>query len=197
MIENLQFFKDREALAGPDGYQVNRARAKDRTVSVVRKWMATNDALKKARSETMQTLEAVPGKGNTVSLVVMDRERFDGLQEAIKAHSGQLKALEDVIRKLDEIAAGGELWFQDIEDGCGSYGRTEFGENQRLSNLASATLARRMNSGVPADEILKADAEYQRFKGIASEQISNANKQLAQLRPKLAEMKQLLEAVGC
>jgi len=73
--------------------------------------------------------------------------------------------------------------------------RVEFGENTRLSNLASATLARRMNTGKPSSQILAEDDEYQRFSRIANEQIADANKQLAILRPKLESMKVVLESV--
>lgn len=196
MIESLKFFKDREALAGPDGYQLG-ARSRDRTVSIVRKSIELSTSLKAARQATISHCEAIEGKNGIISLRVADKPGFEALQAQIKAQSEEMAAIEVAVKRLDEMAAGGEMWFQDIEDSCGSYGRTEFGENQRLSNLASAVLARRMNSGLPADEILKADPEYQRFKGIAEEQITNANKQLAILRPKLAEMKQLLEGVGC
>jgi hypothetical protein len=197
MIESLKFFKDREALAGPDGYQINRARAKDRTVSVVRKAISLSKSLKDARQATLGHCEAIEGKNGIVSLKVADRPAFEALQSHIKAQSEELAAIEAVSQKLDEMAASGELWYEDIESMAGGYGRTEFSENQRLSSLASAVLSRRMNTGKTTEQILAEDEDYKKFSKITSEQISNANKQLAVLRPKLAEMKQLLDSVGC
>ena len=194
MIENLKFFKDRLELAGPDGYQMG-IRSKDRTVIPVKKWMAVSAALRQARADTMTTLTAKPGKGGAVVLEVADKERFTALQEQIAGHEEQLKKLEGAIMALDEL--GPDIWYSDIEDMAGSYGRVEFGENTRLSNLASATLARRMNTGKPSSQILAEDDEYQRFSRIANEQIADANKQLAILRPKLESMKVVLESVGC
>jgi septal ring factor EnvC (AmiA/AmiB activator) len=193
MIEDLQFFRDRVELAGPDGYQLGH-RSKDRTVAVVKRWMAVSSDLKKARSETMQTLEAVPGKGNSISLVVMDRERFDGLQEAIKAYSGQLKALDEAIKRLDET---GGLWFSDLEDQIGQFGRVEGQERRQIANMTAAYIQRRANSGKTPDEILSDDPEFQRLKAICENAIKASDEMLAELRPKLAEMKQLLESVGC
>jgi hypothetical protein len=132
-----------------------------------------------------------------VSLRVADRPGFEALQGEIRAKSEELAVLDAAISELDKLAAGAELWYTDIEAQVGSYGRTETGENQRLANLASATLARKVHSGKPADLILAEDDEYQRLSKIAKEQIENANKQLETLRPKLDELKRLLEGVGC
>lgn len=193
---NLKFFKDREALAGPDGFQLGH-RHEDRTVSVVKKQIALSTELKAARQATISHCEAIEGKNGIVNLRVVDRAGFEALQAQIKAQSEELTAVEAAITGLDEIANGGELWYEELEYTVGGLGNTEGHERRRLANLASAALSRQMNSGLPADEILKADPEYQRIKGIAEEQIANANKQLAVLRPKLAEMKRLLDGVGC
>lgn len=196
MIENLKFFKDREALAGADGFQLGH-RHEDRTVSVVKKWIALSTELKAARQATISHCEVIEGKNGIVSLRVVDRAGFEALQAQIKARSEELTAVESAICKLDEIANGGELWFEELEYAVGSLGNTEGHERRRLANLASATLSRRMNTGKSTEEILSEDEEYQRIKGIAEEQISNANKQLAVLRPKLETMKTLLNGVGC
>ena len=193
---NLKFFKDREALAGPDGFQLGH-RHEDRTVSVVKKWIALSTALKAARQATISHCEVIEGKNGIVSLRVADRAGFETLQAQIKAQSEELTAVEAAICKLDEIANGGELWFGDVEFQCGNYGNVEGFERRRLANLASATLSRQMNSGKTAEEILSEDEEYQRISKIAEEQIANANKQLETLRPKLEEMKQLLADAGC
>lgn len=195
MIENLKFFKDRLELAGPDGRQINRPRADDRTTSVIRKYLNVSSALKQARQATISHCEAIEGKGGIVSLRVVDRPAFEALQAQIKAESAERAALETVIKALDDL--GPDTWYSDIEDAAGSFGRVEFGENARLSNLASATLARRMNTGKPSSQILAEDDEYQRFSRIASDQIADANRQLAILRPKLEAMRAILESVGC
>lgn len=196
MIESLKFFTDRQDLAGPDGFQLG-SRHKDRTVNVVRKWLSTNAALRQARSATMQTLTARPGKNGNVLFDIMDRLEFDRLQDEIAGHEEQIRALEAAIKELDTLAAGGELWYSDVEFSVGGLSGVEGNENRRLANCASAVLSRRMNTGLPADQILQGDDEYMRLSGIAKEQIDNANKQLAILRPKLESLKQLLESVGC
>jgi septal ring factor EnvC (AmiA/AmiB activator) len=124
----------------------------------------------------------------------MDRERFDGLQEAIKAYSGQLKALDEAIKRLDET---GGLWFSDLEDQIGQFGRVEGQERRQIANMTAAYIQRRANSGKTPDEILSDDPEFQRLKAICENAIKASDEMLAELRPKLAEMKQLLESVGC
>jgi hypothetical protein len=194
-VESLKFFIDRLELAGPDGFQLG-ARSRDRTVDVIRKWQTTSAALRQARSDTMLCLSARPGKGRTVSFEVVDEERFNALQEAITGHEEQIKALEHAIRELDALANGGELWYSDLESMVGSYTGTEGGEHRRLAHLASAILSRKMNSGKTTEDILAEDEEYQRFSKIAEEQIENANKELAKLRPALEQARTILEAVG-
>jgi hypothetical protein len=196
MIETLRFFQDRLDLAGPDGAMIHRARAADRTTAVIRKYIDVNSALKDARQATISHCEAIEGKGGVVSLRVADRPGFEALQSHIRAKSEEL-ALEAAISELDKLAAGAELWYSDLEDMVGSYGRVEFGENARLSNLAGNILQRKARQGIPADEILEADQDYQHMLKVTKEQIDIANKQLATLRPKLDEMKRLLEGVGC
>lgn len=197
MITNLKFFMDREQLAGEHGYQLGGVRSRDRTTAVIRKYLALSSSLPASRQATISNCEAVEGKGGIIALRVVDRAGFDLLQSQIEAESEELAAVEDAIKKLDALAAGGELWYSDLETTVGSYGRTETGENQRLANLASATLARKVHSGLPADQILSQDDEYQRFSKIAIEQIDNANRQLAALRPKLEAVRSILGSVGC
>lgn len=197
MITDLKFFKDRLELAGQNGYQINRARSADRTTLVIKKYLALSSSLPQARQATISHCEAVEGKGGIISLRIVDRPGFEALQAQIQAQSEELAAIEAAIKELDSLAGDGELWFNDLETSVGGYGRTEIGENQRLANLASATLARKVHSGKPADQILAEDDEYQRFSKIAKEQIDNANRQLETLRPKLEELTRLLESVGC
>lgn len=194
-IESLKFFQDRVELAGPNGSQVDRVKCNDRTVAVVRKWLSLNQALKAARAETMQTLEARPGKGDSVSLMVMDRERFDRLQETIKAQSEQILALGTAIMRLDEM--GPDLWFARLEFHTGNCGRVEFGENQRLNNISAAILQRKANSGKTSAQILAEDEEYQKFKCLADEAIKQATEQLKTLRPQLTQVTSILESVSC
>ena len=193
-IESLPFFKDRVELAGPQGAAINRIKCNDRTVLLIRKWQSLNMELKAARSETMSCLEASEGKGGAVVLKIADRPRFDSLQATISSHNEQIAALETAIRRLDAM---GELWFSDLEYECGSYGRVEVGERRRIANMGAAVLQRRANTGKPTDEILAEDPEFQRLKGVCENTISDANKRLETLRPRLEEMKAILEGVGC
>jgi hypothetical protein len=197
MITDLEFFAGRLELAGENGMMINRVRAQDRTVNLIKKYLALSKSLPQTRQATISNCEAVEGKGGIISLRVVDRPGFEALQSEIKAQSEELAACEAAIMELDKLAAGGELWYSDLETSVGSNGRTEIGENQRLSNLASATLARKVHSGKPADQILAEDDEYQRLSKIAKEQIDIANKQLETLRPKLNELTRLLALVGC
>lgn len=196
MISDLKFFKDRLELAGENGFQLG-SRSRDRTTAVIRKYLALSASLPQSRQATISHCEAVEGKGGIISLRVVDRAGFEALQSEIKAQSDELAACEAAIKELDKLAGGGELWYSDLETSVGSYGRTETGENQRLANLASATLARKVHSGKPADQILAEDDEYQRLSKIAKEQIDTANRQLAIMRPKLEAMKAILVSVGC
>lgn len=195
MIEDLKFFTDRLELAGPDGAMINRARAADRTTAVIKKWIAVSGELKQARQATISFCEAVEGKGSIISLRVADRPGFEAIQAQIKAQSGELDRIEHVIKALDDL--GPDTWFTDLEDMVGSYGRVEFGERQRLANMASSVLSRRMSTGKTTEEILASDEDYQKLNRIAEEQISDANKQLSTLRPKLEAVRALLESVGC
>ena len=196
MIGSLKFFKDREALAGPDGFQIH-PHHKDRTVAAIRKYLDVSAVLRQARGDTMGCISARPGKGRAITFEVMDSERFAALQEAIASHEEQLAALDQAITKLDEMAGDGELWFSDLEYTVGGLGNTEGHERRRLAHMASAVLAKGMRSGKTPDEILKDDADYQTLFQITETQIKQANEQLAVLRPKLAEMKAILESVGC
>ncbi|NBJ15762.1 MAG: hypothetical protein FNP40_09360 [Dehalobacter sp. 4CP] len=192
-IESLNFFKERVELAGPNGFQISRAHA-DRTVAVVRKFLESRDSLRTARQETMTCLAALPGKGGKVELAIADPDRFNALQESIEAHSECMEALETAIRELDAMGAP---MFEELNYKVGSLGHSEHAERQQIANMTSGYLARRANSGKTPDEILAADPEYNRLKALCEKRIEQSNKQHAELKPKLDQMKAILESVGC
>lgn len=194
MIEDLKFFKDRVELAGPDGMQINRVRAQDRTVTMVKKWQSLNVALKAARAETMTTLSAKPGKAGAVVLEIADKPRFDALQAAIAGHEEQITALEEAARKLDEM---GGPWFSDLNDQVGGLGRVEVVERRQIANMTAGYIQRRANSGQTPEQILSADPEFQRLKNMGEATIKDANEKLLELRPKLEQINSILKAVGC
>jgi len=193
-IASLAFVKDRLELAGPNGHQIHRARATDRTVALVKKWMAISSALKAARQATICHCEAIEGKNGIVSLKVADRAGFETLQAQIRGQAGELAAVEDGIKKLDAM---GEMWYSDLEDQCGRLGRVELVERQQIANMSAAYIQRGGRSGKTPDEILASEPEFNRLKKISEDQITQAKEQLAKLRPQLEEVRGMLEAVGC
>jgi hypothetical protein len=195
MIEDSNFFKDRLELAGPNGRMINRIKAQDRTVDVIRKWQSVSAALKEARAETMTCISARPGKGKGVIFEVMDEERFASLQETIAGQEEQLAALDGAIKTLDNM--GPDVWFGELNDKVGMYGRTETTERRQIANMSAAYIQRRANTGKSVEEILAADPEVQRLKALGEKTIRDANELLAELRPRLEELTRILEGVGC
>lgn len=192
-VESLNFFKERAELAGPNGFQISRAHA-DRTVDVVRKWLMVGESLRAARSETMGCLEALSGKGGKVELAIADPDRFNALQESIEAHREGMEALETAIRELDAMGAP---MFEELNYKVGSLGHSEHAERQQIANMSAAYIQRRANSGKTPDEILAADPEFQRLKGLCEKRMEQSKARYAELKPKLDQMKAILESVGC
>jgi len=192
-IESLKFFRDRVELAGPDGHAINRVKSKDRTVSLVRKWMAIASALKDFRQSTTSFCEAIENKNGVVSLKVVDRAGFDALQAQIQQKAKELAAVEDAIKKLDSF---GELWYNELESSCGSWGRVEHVENAQIARMSAGYLQKGANSGKTPEEILS-DPEFIRLKKLSEDQIAQAAEQLKVLRPRLEAIKSILEAVNC
>jgi hypothetical protein len=192
-IASLPFVRGRLELASPNGFQLG-PKSRDRTVLVIQKWMAEGAALREARAETMSCLEARPAtKGNGVSFEVMDRPKFDSLQEEIKVHNEALAGLETAIKALDKM---GDIWFADLADQVNQLARTEGQETRQIANMSAGYIQRRANSGKLPEDILKADPEFQRLKNLCEARIKTANEKLATLRPRLEEIQSILEAVG-
>ena len=193
-IESLPFLKDRIELAGSDGFQINRIQAQDRTVAVVRKWQTLNAELRAARRDTLECCEAMPGKGNSVNLSIVDKDRFDSLQASIEAHNKQIAALEAAIRALD---AQGGLWFSELEDTAAYLGRSEGVENRQIATMTAGYLQRRANSGKTPDQILAEDPDFQRLKNLCESRIKVSKEAYAIEKPKLEALRAILESVGC
>jgi hypothetical protein len=169
--------------------------ADDRTTQVIRKWSTATNALRAARLQTMQTLEARPGKGDQITLAVVDRKQFDALQVAIAGHEEQISALEVAIAKLD--ALGADLWYDEYRGRIGRLRGTEETHARRLTADAAAALMRANGSGKKPEQILAEDHNYQGRLKATQEDTARAKAALAKEEPKLAELKAILEAVGC
>ena len=190
-IEACKFYLSRKDLA--NGTHVGLA-SNDRTVALVRKWQQTSESLRAARAETLTCLEAVPGKGGKVELSLVDAGRFCTLQASIESHTEELERLEKAIRDLDAIDVP---MFTEINDQVGILGRSEHVERQQIANMSAGYLQRHANSGKTPDEILAADPEFQRLKGLCEKRIEQSKAKLAELKPKRDRLKGVLESVGC
>lgn len=190
-IEACKFYLSRKDLA--NGAHVGLA-SSDRTVALVRKWQQTSESLRAARAETLTCFVVSPAKSGKFELSLVDEDRFNTLQESIEAHNEELERLEKAVRDLDAIDAP---MFLEINDQVGIHGRSEHVERQQIANMTSAYLQRRANTGKTPDEILAADPEFQRLKGLCEKRIEQSKSKLAELKPKRDQMKAILESVGC
>jgi hypothetical protein len=191
-IEDLGFVKVRIPYVAMKSNQPADARRKaDRTTAIVRRWQDLTQDLQFARSQTLQCCEARPGKGDIVTLAIVDRAQFDSLQSAIQEHVSQLANIEDALRKLDSMGAG---WHSDLKDECGQYGRVESNERARISQMSAFYVQKARNKS-PEDALKDPDAI--RLRGDMEDAIIAANAKLAELRPKLDQMNVILESVGC
>jgi hypothetical protein len=87
--------------------------------------------------------------------------------------------------------------FTEINDQVGILGRSEHVERQQIANMSAGYLQRHANSGKTPDEILAADPEFQRLKGLCEKRIEQSKAKLAELKPKRDRLKGVLESVGC
>ena len=90
------------------GRPMDVKRAQDRTTGIIRTWRDLTSELKIARTKTLQCCEAKPGKGDSATLVVVDRALFDMYQDIINERAGQIEKIEEAIRELDALSPG---WF--------------------------------------------------------------------------------------
>ena len=136
-IEDLKFFQDRlrYAVEPKNVSPHERKMAEDRTVAVVRLWESLNEELRTARGATMACLEAIEGKGEVVTLKILDRPAWDALQEVITENTSKISNLETAIIRLDEL---GGPWFSELLDRVNSMGREENSRKQRIATMTAA-----------------------------------------------------------
>jgi hypothetical protein len=190
-IEYLKFFQDRLRYAvEPKNVSPHEKKmAEDRTVAVVRLWESLNKELRTARGATIACLEAIEGKGEVVTLKILDRPAWDALQEVITGNTSKISNLETAIIRLDEL---GGPWFSELLDRVNSTGREENSWKQRIATMTAAAIAKTGNEAEA-----EKDDEVVRVKQLAREATDAANVELKKLRPLLEEIESILEGVGC
>lgn len=189
-IEDLKFFQDRlrYAVEPKNVSPHERKMAEDRTVAVVRLWESLNEELRTARGATMACLEAIEGKGEVVTLKILDRPAWDALQEVITENTSKISNLETAIIRLDEL---GGPWFSELLDRVNSMGREENSRKQRIATMTAAAAKTRDEAEAEKDD------DVVRVKQLAREATDAANAELEKLRPLLEEIESILEGVGC
>jgi hypothetical protein len=194
-IEDLPFMVDRLPLLRDGGRAdpVSRKRATDPTMGPVREWRVLMDSLPVVRSQTMSCLEAVEGKGGTVSLKVCDRPKFDNIQQTIASTVKRIEALEAAFMKLDEIGPG--LWLDDLNARLSSAKGIEVQQMERLRAVAAGVTGKPIYRGLGPEEALKRDEQYQRQKAIAESQIASAKAEISRLEPVAAGIREILESL--
>ena len=190
-IEDLKFFQDRlrYAVEPKNVSPHERKMAEDRTVAVVRLWESLNEELRTARGATMACLEAIEGKGEVVTLKILDRPAWDALQEVITENTSKISNLETAIIRLDEL---GGPWFSELLDRVNSMGREENSRKQRIATMTAAAVAK-----IRDEAEAEKDDDVVRVKQLAREATDAANAELEKLRPLLEEIESILEGVGC
>ena len=190
-IEDLKFFQDRlrYAVEPKNVSPHERKMAEDRTVAVVRLWESLNEELRTARGATMACLEAIEGKGEVVTLKILDRPAWDALQEVITENTSKISNLETAIIRLDEL---GGPWFSELLDRVNSMGREESSRKQRIATMTAAAVAK-----IRDEAEAEKDDDVVRVKQLAREATDAANAELEKLRPLLEEIESILEGVGC
>jgi len=191
-IEDLKFVIDRlPFLASQQDSVLKMRRAHDRTTNLVRLWFDTQDQLRLYRPESLSFCEARPGKGDTVSLVIVDRERFDTHQARIKEQSSFQTQIEEAIRKLDALGAG---WYDDLLSQVQIFGGTEYNERTRISSMTSAYIQRHRD--MTPEEVLELP-EVKKEREEMEQNIARSAEKLKFLRPQLQEMETLLSSCRC
>ncbi len=196
-IKELPFVQARLPLLDASSLHdsADRNRSRDRTVEPVRRWVALTEELRTLRPLTMGCVEVRPGKGDAVTLVVVDKPRLTELWAAIDGYSEKVEAFEEAIRKLDGL--GPDMWYSTLSQRCSLLTQTEEKHKRQLAAEGAKALARHANSGKALDEILEIDSRYQQIKEVLDADLEASKKTLAELAPKYEELKSILESVGC
>lgn len=194
-VEELGFYRTRvHLLNAPRGAPVNQSHLQDRTVLLVSKFLTLKGELAVARKETMSCLEAIEGKNGAVTLKVLERETFNGLQDLIKDHMQQITAVEGAIRRLDSLGYG---WYGCLSDEAAGLSHLEEEINARMSKTATWVLKMEGRSGLSPQDILSNNPEYSARKAEADKDLAAGKARLAKVKPALAEFDRILSSCGC
>lgn len=194
----LAFMQVRIPLIDYRGSDANDAKhAKDRTVALVKRWKALNEELRSSRRGTLECCEATPGKGNTATLSIVDKERFGGLQAAIKAHTEQISSLEEAITKLDSFIEANSLapgWLEELKSRLASSASSIFTQKTNISKLSAFYTQK--HPRLAPEQVLELP-EFKEKRANA-ERIIAADKAFSErLKPLVAEIERILEGMGC
>jgi hypothetical protein len=148
-ITALAFMQARMPLIDYRGNDANdQKHSQDRTVALVK--------LRTSRRGTLECCEATPGKGSAAILSIVDKGRFDGLQEAIKAHLEQIAAMETAINALDNLIESNNLslgFIEELKRRLASAVSSIFKQQTNITNLA--TFYTQKNPRKPPEDVLK------------------------------------------
>ncbi len=195
-MKDTPFFMERARLLEGTGGPIDQKHGKDRTTSLVRKYRASEDALRRDRAATLGCLAARPGKGGAVVFEVVDSERFDRLQEAIAGHAEELKKLEGAITEIDSIVAANRLpsWFDDMKQRLNSSSNSIYTQKNMISQLVAFNAAQ--NPQLSPEEVLELP-EFTTRRKEADDLIKREEEYLANYRPIVEQIEAILESAGC
>ena len=195
-MEELPFMKLRLALddAKPGDLVAHKQRS-DRTMAVLRKWAVLQDTLSKIRGAWVGCCEPTEGKNGQVSLRVVDREKWENLQDSLKSVASDFAAVEVAIRELNSI--GPAEYLGALYDARFTLGRTEATLRNTLSAEAQNAISRGRLKGLSVEAALKNDEPYLRKKALCEQQVETAKKSLVGVNEKIARIEKILEDAGC
>lgn len=197
-ITALAFMQARMPLIDYRGSDANdQKHSQDRTVALVKRWKALNEELRASRRGTLECCEATPGKGSAAILSIVDKGRFDGLQEAIKAHTEQINAMETAIEALDKIITDNSLspgFWDELKRRMASSGSSIYTQKNNISKLVS--FYTQQNPRMPPEDVLKIP-EFAEKRAAAERIIEQDRAYLDKMKPLVAEIEGILSSVGC
>lgn len=165
--------------------------SRDRTTDVIRRYIENLQTLRLSRAETMSCIEAKPGRGDGVTLVICEKERFEDLQKNIADCNENIKKLETAIQRLDEM---GGPFLDEIKQRAFNSSNSMLTQQSNISSY-SAFYAMR-NRGKSPEEILQLP-EFVRKRTQAETIISKSQTRLAESEKLIKEIEDVLTSVGC
>lgn len=193
-VEDLRFVTDRMYLIDNKQWVgADESRARDRTTALIKRWHNLGQELQIARLETLRCCEArSTGKGDGAALFVVDRARFDGFQDVIKAHLEEIGKIEQAIRALD-VMGHVPFLFEMGNNISGARSSRQQAEKQYSAWLGSAVSR---GPGKSIEELQQIPDVKKRQEMLARAKIYE-EKTVAELEPMQAAIIKVLESVGC